>query len=99
MSPCGLYAGFEALIQGYAESYSLSHGETSWAEAICLHAPIRSRASLETRIGWAYRIDEAGFGPGQSKNMRRWAKMTEEAIVELEWTANSYRDYFFGGPR
>jgi len=63
-------------------------------EIICLHAPIRSRASLEARIGWAYRIDEAGFGPGQSKNMRRWGKMTEETIVELEWAANSYQDYF-----
>lgn len=61
-------------------------------EILCLHAPIRSWTSLAARIGWAYRIDEAGFGPGQAKNMRRWGKLEEEAAIEMEWAANSYRD-------
>lgn len=63
-------------------------------EIICLHAPLRSRASLEARMGWAYRIDEAGFGPGQAKNMRRWGRIEGEAAIEMEWAANSYQDDF-----
>ena len=59
---------------------------------LCLHAPLRSRAVLEARIGWASRLDEAGFGPKQSRHMRRWAKLEDGSAIELEWAANSYED-------
>jgi glycosyltransferase involved in cell wall biosynthesis len=61
-------------------------------ELICLHAPLRSRAVLEARIGWASRLDEAGFSPRQSRHMRRWAKLKDDSAIELEWAANSYED-------
>lgn len=58
-------------------------------QLICLHAPMRSRASLEERVASSGRADAAGRRKEQGRNRRRWAAM-DESGVEEEWAANSY---------
>ncbi len=60
-------------------------------EAVCFHAPIRSRAALEERIRSAGRAAEAGRKPGQGRNRRRLAKLKGKSAVKREWAANSHR--------
>lgn len=60
----------------------------------CLHAPIRSRASLEERLRTAHRPTEAGRKPGQGRYRRWLGQLDRETAVEQEWAANSYRDGF-----
>jgi hypothetical protein len=60
-------------------------------ELLCLHAPIRSRASLEERVRTATRPAEAGRKPGQGRYRRMLEGFDDEAI-DLEWAANSYED-------
>lgn len=60
-------------------------------ELFCLHAPIRSRASLEERVRTATRPADAGRKPGQGR-YRRMLEGFDDDAVDLEWAANSYKD-------
>lgn len=57
---------------------------------VCLHAPMRSLAALRERVNSASRAAEAGRNPGQGRNRRRLAGLSESE-VEREWAANSYK--------
>ena len=63
-------------------------------EILCLHAPLRSRASLEQKARAGARREEAGYGdrPGISWHLRRWQRLQIEGKLEPEWAANSYAD-------
>lgn len=61
-------------------------------EILCLHAPLRSRETLEARVRSADRVEGLGLRPGQSRNRRRWGKLKGKRAIELEWAANSYKD-------
>lgn len=62
-------------------------------EILCLHAPLRSRASLDHKVQVAARRDEAGYKkPGQSWHLRRWRRLQAEEKLDQEWEANSYSD-------
>lgn len=74
-------------------SVSGAAGPMSRTEKVfCLHAPLRSRATLEERVRSASRADEAGRGPRQSRNRRRLASLRHGSAIDLEWAANSYHD-------
>ena len=60
-------------------------------ELVCLHAPIRSRASLRERVRTATRPAEAGRKPGQGR-YRRMLEGLDAAGVDAEWAANSYKN-------
>ena len=60
-------------------------------ELFCLHAPIRSRASLQERVRTATRPAEAGRKPGQGR-YRRMLEGLDDDAVDAEWSANSYKD-------
>lgn len=59
---------------------------------VILHAPLRSRATLEKKTEHGLRHDEAGEPPGIGWHARRWARLREEGELEKEWAANSYAD-------
>ncbi len=57
---------------------------------ICLHAPIRSRDSLEERVRTSHRPAEAGRKPNQGWYRAMLGNLEDESAVGLEWAANSY---------
>ena len=63
-------------------------------ELLCLHAPMRSRASLAERIHSAGRAAAAGRNPKQGRNRQRLAALQGESAIDGEWAANSYEDGF-----
>lgn len=61
------------------------------AEIVCLHAPLRSRDSLEAKAEQGRRLDEAGVPQDSAWNHRRWARLQDESLDD-EWAANSHKD-------
>jgi hypothetical protein len=58
----------------------------------CLHAPLRSRSVLETKVEQGRRVAEASFLPGEAWHVHRWRRLAAEGALDEEWRANSYRD-------
>lgn len=58
----------------------------------CLHAPLRSRAILESKAEQGRRLDEAGVPATSAWHMRRWNRLEEEGLLDQEWAANSYHN-------
>jgi hypothetical protein len=54
-----------------------------------LHAPIRSRDDLDSRVAHAHRVLELDEGPDVSWHLKRLVGMSPAAL-EAEWQANSY---------
>jgi glycosyltransferase involved in cell wall biosynthesis len=79
---------------GNHKVYNADGPKEHTAKIVCLHAPIRSRATLEERIRSASRAAEAGRKPGQDRNRRRLTELQGESAVEQEWAANSYQDNY-----
>ncbi len=67
-------------------------GEYAQCDAIvCLHAPLRSRAHLESKTEQTRRLTEAGKSPRRGAwHVWRWARMISEGKLDQEWAANSY---------
>ncbi len=61
-------------------------------DLVCLHAPLRSRASLEAKAKAGERSEAAGRKPGQSWHLIRWQRLEREGGLDREWAANSHRD-------
>ena len=61
------------------------------AAIVCLHAPLRSRSMLTTKIDQGRRVEEAGFVPGEFWHSRRWWRMAREGRVDEDWAACSYQ--------
>ena len=59
-------------------------------EIICLHAPLRLRATLEGKADMARRQEEAGWPDGAGWQATRWRRLQNEAGLDEEWAANSY---------
>jgi glycosyltransferase involved in cell wall biosynthesis len=59
-----------------------------------LHAPIRTRATLEKKAEHGRRHDEVGKPPEIGWHVRRFARLQEECGLDEEWEANSYADGF-----
>jgi len=57
-----------------------------------LHAPLRSRATLDKKAEHGRRHDEAGDPPGIGWHVRRLARLQAEGALDKEWAANSYSD-------
>lgn len=55
----------------------------------CLHAPLRSRAHLESKLERSRRLAEAGIAGG-AWHVWRWARLIEEGKLDEEWAACSY---------
>lgn len=58
---------------------------------ICLHAPLRSRALLESKMERSQRLTQAGV-TASAWHVWHWARMIEQGNLDLEWVANSYKD-------
>ena len=59
---------------------------------VILHAPLRSRATLEAKAVSGQRVIEAGFEGHNSWHLRRWHRLATEGKLEAEWRANSWED-------
>lgn len=57
---------------------------------VCLHAPLRSRALLASKVERARRLTEAGKTHGGAWHVWRWARVLPEGKLNEEWAANSY---------
>lgn len=67
-------------------------GECVWCEDIvCLHAPLRSRSLLESKVERIRRLNEAEMTRGAPR-VWRWARIVEEGRLDQEWAANSYEN-------
>lgn len=58
---------------------------------VCLHAPLRSRALLESKMERSRRLTEAKI-PRDSDawHVWHWARVIEEGKMDQEWATNSY---------
>jgi hypothetical protein len=61
-------------------------------EVTCMHAPLRARSMLTTKIDQGRRVEEAGFTPGEAWHSRRWWRLAREGGLDDEWAACSYQD-------
>jgi Methyltransferase domain len=60
---------------------------------VCLHAPLRSRASLEVgKIQPERSADEINDYLRLCWHLRRWRRLATQGRIHEEWAANSYRD-------
>lgn len=59
-------------------------------DIVILHAPLRSRASLDAKAEVGRRVEEVGFKPGDSWHVRRFLRLQSEHMLDKEWAANSY---------
>jgi Glycosyl transferase family 2 len=59
---------------------------------ICLHAPLRARSVLESKVDHGRRADEVAQDLVQAWHVRRWRRLAEEGQLDREWAANSYQD-------
>jgi hypothetical protein len=55
-----------------------------------LHAPLRSRASLQRKADHGERAHPAGSSPELSWHLKRWVRLRAAGELEAEWAANSY---------
>jgi hypothetical protein len=62
------------------------------SEIVCLHAPIRSRAVLDSRAEHGGRLLESGYPPDHGWQNQRWYRLQIENTLEDEWRANSMQD-------
>lgn len=58
---------------------------------ICFHAPLRSRALLESKMERSHRLTEAGVS-GSAWHVWHWARMIAEGKLDQEWAAISYEE-------
>jgi hypothetical protein len=61
-------------------------------DIVILHAPIRSRATLDAKATQGRRVadPDSGFKPGEALHVRRFLQLQKEGTLEQEWMANSY---------
>ena len=60
-------------------------------DIVCLHAPLRSREILESKVERRRRLDEAVIPRSKGAwHVHRWARIFEEGLLDQEWAANSY---------
>lgn len=64
------------------------------SELAILHAPLRSRDTLDKKADHGRRHDEAGSPRGMGWHSRRLARLQAEGALEQEWAANSYSGGF-----
>ncbi len=62
------------------------------SEIVCLHAPLRSRAVLESKTDRARPVEDIEEYLGVCWHIRRWRQLACEGRLEEEWHANSYLD-------
>lgn len=64
-------------------------------DIVCLHAPLRSRAILESKVERRRRLDQAGIPRNAGAfYVHYWVRTFEEGLLDQEWAANSYKgDY------
>lgn len=61
-------------------------------EIVCLHAPLRARAVLESKVDHGRRAEEVAQYLVQAWHVRRWRRLAEGGQLDREWAANSYED-------
>lgn len=57
---------------------------------VCLHAPLRARALLDSKAEQGRRLQQAGEPDWLGWHVRRWARLAERGGLGAEWAANSY---------
>jgi hypothetical protein len=57
-----------------------------------LHASLRSRAGLTRKTEKGLRIKQAGYELDDSVHLRRWSEISGDKAIDVEWSANSYRE-------
>ncbi|HVH26171.1 MAG TPA: class I SAM-dependent methyltransferase [Vicinamibacterales bacterium] len=63
------------------------------AAIVCLHAPLRARAALDTqKVEQGRRVEEVNHYLQQAWHVRRWRRLSDEGRMDAEWAANSYLD-------
>ena len=62
------------------------------AELVCLHAPIRSRATLVQKAAQSRRLEAARRPTADGWHTHRVRRLLEEDSIDAEWAANSYKD-------
>jgi hypothetical protein len=68
-------------------------GEARNTDAVvCLHAPLRARSMLATKIDQGRRVEELGFAPLEFWHSRRFWRLAREGRIDEEWAACSYQD-------
>jgi hypothetical protein len=66
------------------------------SQVVCLHAPIRSRRTLDARAEHGRRLLEAGYPPYHGWQNQRWYQLQTEGRLDEEWRANSVCDGHLG---
>jgi hypothetical protein len=61
-------------------------------EIVCLHAPLRSRSILDSKVEQGRRVAALGLDKTYGWHVQRWSRIAEEGELEKEWAANSYAD-------
>ena len=61
-------------------------------EIVCLHAPLRARSILDSKVEQGRRVAALGLDRKQGWHVQRWAELADSGKIEQEWIANSYSD-------
>ena len=59
---------------------------------LCLHAPLRARSILDSKVDHGRRAEEVAQYLVQAWHVRRWKRLAKEGLLDREWAANSYED-------
>ena len=57
---------------------------------VCLHAPLRSRATLENKVDSGRRPEDVRALLREAWHVRRWKRVDAMGQLDAEWKANSY---------
>ena len=85
-------SGSSEITMGNHDLGDLSAPAESTDEIVCLHAPLRSRSILDSKVEQGRRVAALGLGRVYGWHVQRWSRIAEEGELEKEWAANSYAD-------
>ena len=59
-------------------------------EIVCLHAPLRARSILESKVEQGRRVAALGLESKMGWHVRRWTRLAGQGAIGQEWLANSH---------
>ena len=65
-------------------------------EIVCLHAPLRARSLLESKVEQGRRVAALGLEHKRGWHVQRWTRLAEQGEIDKEWPANSYANECVG---
>ena len=63
-------------------------------EIVCLHAPLRARSILDSKVEQGRRVAALGLNRKHGWHVQRWTRLAEQNQIDAEWLANSYEGEF-----